>query len=97
MEQTPSLFSWMAWTQPVAIFFIAIGLMLVVMTLWELRVPTIARKGFLPLTTTRGDRLFVGLLTAAYINLAWTGLTDMTQWGAVAISAIAVAALMRWG
>jgi predicted small integral membrane protein len=97
MEQTTSLFSWMAWTQPVAIFFIAIGLMLVVMTLWELRAPTIARKGFLPLTTTRGDRLFIGLLTAAYINLAWTGLTDITQWGAAAISVIMLAIVMRWG
>jgi predicted small integral membrane protein len=92
-----SLFSWMAWTQPVAIFFVAVGLMLVVMTVWELRVPTIARKGFLPLTTTRGDRLFIGLLTSAYINLAWTGFTDMTQWGAAAISAVALAIVMRWG
>jgi predicted small integral membrane protein len=67
------------------------------MTLWELRAPTVARKGFLPLVTTRGDRLFIGLLTAAYINLAWTGLTDMTQWGAAVISAAALAIVMRWG
>jgi predicted small integral membrane protein len=97
MADTPSLFSWMAWTQPVAIFFIVIGLMLACMTLWELRAPTVARKGFLPLVTTRGDRLFIGSLTAAYINLAWTGLTDMTQWGAAAISAAALAIVMRWG
>ena len=97
MEQSTSLFSWMAWTQPVAIFFVAIGLMLVVMTLWELRVPTIARKGFLPLVTTRGDRLFIGLLSAAYINLAWTGLTDMTQWGAAAMSLVVLCATMKWG
>jgi predicted small integral membrane protein len=97
MEQSTSLFSWMAWTQPVAIFFITIGLMLVIMTLWELRVPTVARKGFLPLTTSRGDRLFIGLLTAAYINLAWTGLTDLTQWGAAAISAIMLVIIIKWG
>jgi predicted small integral membrane protein len=97
MEQTNPLFSWMAWTQPVAIFFIAIGLMLALMTIWELRSPTVARKGFLPLVTTRGDRLFIGLLTAAYINLAWTGLTDLTQWGAAAIGAVALAIVMRWG
>jgi predicted small integral membrane protein len=97
MESTTSLFSWMAWTTPVAIFFIAIAVMLVAMTVWEIRSPTIARKGFLPLVTTRGDRLFIGLLIAAYINLAWTGLTDMTQWIAVGISAMTLFIVMRWG
>jgi len=67
------------------------------MTIWEVRSPTVARRGFLPLTTTRGDRLFIGLLTAAYINLAWVGLTDLTQWWGAAISAIALVAVMRWG
>ena len=89
--------TWMAWTQPVAYFFIGIALMLIVMTMWELRSPTVARKGLLPLVTTRGDRLFIGLLIAAYINLAWTGLTDLTQWWAVAISAGTLAVVMRWG
>ena len=47
--------------------------------------------------TTRGDRLFIGLLTAAYINLAWAGLTDLTQWVAAAIGFIVLLVLMRWG
>jgi predicted small integral membrane protein len=89
--------TWMAWTTPVAIFFICIALMLAIMTVWELRSPTVARKGLLPLVTTRGDRLFIGLLLAAYINLAWTGMTDLPQWWAMGISAIAVAVVMRWG
>jgi predicted small integral membrane protein len=97
MNDTPSLFSWMAWTTPVAVFFICIGIALAAMTVWELRSPSIERRGFLPLATTRGDRLFIGLLTAAFINLAWTGLTDFNQWGAVAISALVLAATMRWG
>ena len=42
---------------------------------WEIRSPTVERKGFLPIATTRGDRLFIGLLTAAYINLAWIGVS----------------------
>ena len=88
--------TWMAWTQPVAIFFAGIALLLIAMTVWELRSPTVARKGLLPLVTTRGDRLFIGLLIAAYINLAWTGLTELPQWWAVGISAIILAAVMRW-
>jgi predicted small integral membrane protein len=89
--------SWMAWTSPVAVFFAAIATLLIVMTVWELRVPTIARKGLLPLVTTRGDRLFIGLLLAAYINLAWTGLTDSSQWWAAGLSAGALLTVMRWG
>ena len=91
------LLAWMAWTAPVAIFFACIALLLIVMTVWELRSPTVARKGLLPLVTTRGDRLFIGLLLAACINLAWTGITDLSQWWGVAISAVAVVSVMRWG
>ena len=91
------ILTWMAWTRPVAIFFVCIALMLVVMTVWELRSPTLARKGVLPIVTTRGDRLFIGLLVAAYINLAWTGMTDLPQWWALGLSAIVLVAVMRWG
>lgn len=75
------MLSWMAWTTPVAIFFTCIGLMLVAMTVWEVRSPSVLRKGWLPMETTRGDRLFVGLLLAAYVNLVWLGLGEkMAQW-----------------
>ena len=67
------MFSWMVWTTPVAVFFSCIVLMLVGMTVWELKSPTAERKGFLPLRTTRGDRLFIGLMAAAWLNLAFLG------------------------
>lgn len=70
------MFDWMAWTLPVAVFFTCIVLMLVGMTVWELKQPTIERKGFLPIATTRGDRLFIGLLTAAYVNLAFVAVSE---------------------
>jgi len=68
------MFDWMVWTTPVAVFFTCIVLMLAGMTVWEIKSPTTMRKGWLPISTTRGDRLFIGLLTAAYINLAFIGL-----------------------
>lgn len=68
------MFDWMVWTTPVAVFFTCIVLMLIGMTVWEIKSPTTMRKGWLPIETTRGDRLFVGLLSAAYINLAFVGL-----------------------
>ena len=75
------MFEWMAWTLPVAVFFCSIVLMLIGMTVWELKSPTVARKGFLPMVTTRGDRLFIGLLMAAYVNLAFIGLAGrMQEW-----------------
>ena len=75
------MFAWMAWTTPVAVFFTCIVLMLAGMTAWELRSPTVLRKGFLPIATTRGDRLFIGLLSAAYVNLAFVAVSEkMVAW-----------------
>jgi len=78
------MFAWMVWTTPVAVFFSCIVLMLIGMTLWEIKQPATLRKGFLPMATTRGDRLFIGLLSAAYINLAFVGLSKkMVDWFAL--------------
>lgn len=92
-----NMFAWMAWTPPVAIFFTLIVLMLIGMTAFELRSPTTTRKGFLPIATTRGDRLFIGLLSAAYVNLAWAGLTDQPQWIAAVLGFVVLLVTMRWG
>jgi len=74
-------FAWMVWSPPVAVFFTCIVLMLIVMTVWEIKQPTTLRKGWLPIATTRGDRLFIGLLSAAYVNLAFVGLAGkLTTW-----------------
>ena len=45
------------------------------------RSPTVSRRGFLPIATTRGDRLFVGLLSAAWLNLAFVAVSEkMMGW-----------------
>ena len=60
------------------------------------------------LTTTRGDRLFIGLLTAAYINLVFIGLagkfttwfhleSEPSVWISFVISMAALALIMRKG
>jgi predicted small integral membrane protein len=102
------MFEWMAWTLPVAVFFTTIVLMLVAMTVWEIKLPTIARKGFLPIATTRGDRLFIGLLSAAYVNLAFVGLSgkftawlsldaEPSIWISFVVSMLVLAFVMRKG
>ena len=102
------MFEWMAWTLPVAVFFTCIVLMLAGMTLWELKSPTVMRKGWLPIATTRGDRLFIGLLAAAWVNLAfvassdkmvgWFGLEqEPSIWFGFVAGAVALAAVLRKG
>ncbi len=102
------MFEWMAWTTPVAVFFTCIVLMLATMTVWEIKSPTVLRKGFLPIETTRGDRLFIGLLSAAYTNLAfvavsekmitWFGLEqEPSIWISFVVSMLLLALIMRKG
>ena len=102
------MFEWMAWTTPVAVFFICIALMLAGMTVWEIKSPTTMRKGFLPIETTRGDRLFIGLLSAAYVNLAFVGISgklavwmsldaDPSIWISFVFSMAVLALIMRKG
>jgi predicted small integral membrane protein len=102
------MFEWMAWTLPVAIFFTCIVLMLIGMTVWEIKSPTVLRKGLLPIATTRGDRLFIGLLSAAYVNLGflavseemigWFGLAEEPSiWVSFIASMLLLALVMRKG
>lgn len=88
---------WMVWTLPTTIFFAVIAAMLAGMTVWEVVSPTVERKGFLPISTTRGDRLFIGLLSAAYIHLLVVGFTPLSIWLALGASVLWLLVLMRWG
>jgi predicted small integral membrane protein len=88
--------SWMAWTWPTALFFLVIGLMLVSMTIWQIVAPSEERVGVLSIPTTPGDRLFISLLGAAYIHLAWLGLVGPNLWWALAISVVFAIGVFRW-
>ncbi|HEY0331359.1 MAG TPA: DUF2160 domain-containing protein [Rhodopseudomonas sp.] len=65
--------AWMAWTAPTAIFFALLAGTLAVMTWLALAYPEAERVGILRIPTTRGDRLFLSLISAAVIHLAWIG------------------------
>jgi predicted small integral membrane protein len=65
--------AWMAWTLPTAIFFVLLAATLAVMTWLAARYPEAERLGILRIPTTRGDRLFISLIIAAVIHLAWIG------------------------
>lgn len=88
--------SWMAWTWPTALFFLAIALMLAAMTVWQIVWPSEERVGILAIPTTPGDRLFISLLGAAYIHLAWLALVGPNLWWALAVSVVYAIAVFRW-
>ncbi|UFZ07453.1 DUF2160 domain-containing protein [Bradyrhizobium ontarionense] len=66
--------AWMAWTLPSAIFFVLLACTLGVMTWLAAAYPEAERVGVLRIPTTRGDRLFISLITAAVIHLVWIAL-----------------------
>ncbi|RCL25985.1 hypothetical protein C6A77_13015 [Pseudomonas sp. AFG_SD02_1510_Pfu_092] len=88
---------WMAWTLPTALFFAAVGLLLLGMTLLELRRPCVERRGLLPLVTSRGDRLFIGLLASAYLHLLVVGVSEGPLWVASLLSLAWLVVVLRWG
>ena len=102
------MLNWMAWTTPVAVFFGGIGLMLAGMTAWEIRSPSVMRRGFLPIATTRGDRLFIGMLCVAFSNLAFVAVRarlatalalahEPSMWVGFGVSLLLLALVMRKG
>lgn len=87
----------MAWTWQTATFFLVILALLVAMTVWERFSPGGGpRRGILGLTTTRGDRLFISLLLAAYVHLAWLFFAGTPLVGAMILSLLLAAAIFRW-
>lgn len=88
---------WMAWTWQTALFFGVIVLLLVLMTVWEIRRPGGGeRRGVLGLTTTRGDRLFISLLAAGFIHLLWLAFFGTPLWGASALALVLAGLVFRY-
>jgi predicted small integral membrane protein len=89
--------SWMAWTWQTATFFGIIASLLVLMTVLEIRQPGgNPRDGILGLRTTRGDRLFIALLAAAYVHILWLFFFGMPLTGAIIIAIILAIIIWKW-
>ena len=87
---------WMAWTWPTAAFFGVIAALLITFTILAIKFPETPRVGILRIETTRGDRLFITLLGAAFINLIWLGLEVAPQPYALLACLVYAAAVFRW-
>ena len=87
----------MAWTVPTALFFCAIATLLVVFTWLDVRSPSQRRCGVFGIATTRGDRLFLGLLGGAFLLVAWLAIADDGALPGALIALAWLAATLRWG
>jgi predicted small integral membrane protein len=88
---------WMAWSSTSAVFFVGIGMILLCMTIAEIKWPGVERKGFLPIATTRGDRVFIALLSSAFLHLGFLGVGELSLYIPLSISALWLFVLLRWG
>ena len=64
----------MYWTWPSLVFFIILLVTIFSMTVWDVLSPCKERKGFLPIATTRGDRLFIGIISTIGFYFLWLGI-----------------------
>ncbi|WP_407944173.1 DUF2160 domain-containing protein [Marispirochaeta aestuarii] len=91
-------FGWMYWTWQSTLFFIAIFGAITLLGVLNIYFPNIDRKGFLPIETGRGDRLFIGILSTIAIFLIWLGLFgESLLLLAVIIAAIWFFIEFKWG
>lgn len=72
------MFEWMYWTSQTLFVVSGLFLILLIMAVLDMRKPSTPRKGFLPILTTRGDRLFIGIIFCIVIGLIWLAFVGYT-------------------
>lgn len=88
----------MRWTWPSALAMICLALAIVALTLWDIASPGRRRAGFLPIATTRGDRLFLGIITSIGVFLMWLATVgNQDLWAPASIAVLWNGILARWG
>ena len=98
MEWIINEFRWMQWNWAGSTFFILLFLSITGLTVWDAIAPGISKKGLLPISTTRGDRLFVGIMGSIGLTLLWLALIgNQALWLALLLVAIYSAALALRG
>ena len=91
-------FQWMYWTWPSLVLFIVLIITIIGLSLWDTFSPDIKRKGFLPIATSRGDRVFIAIISTIGLYLVWLGVAGNSLFiGAVILSIIWNIIIARWG
>jgi predicted small integral membrane protein len=88
----------MQWTPLTIVIFVAVIVTLTAMVIWDIRSPSIRRKGFLPVGFTRGERLFLSIIIFLGACILWMSfLPDTDLEYALPVAAILIVIVVRWG
>ena len=88
---------WMAWTPQTGVFVLIVFVMLAGLTTLAALHPPVPRKGFLPMATSAGDRVYVGLLGTGAILIALIALTGLPIVLGLVFGAVWMAVVVVWG
>ncbi len=91
------MLKWMVWTLPVAIVFIAAFVLIIGLTIWGHYSPPKIHKGFLRITTDRGDRVYISYISFAAFMVLWIALVEGMLYTGVGIGAVLSAIILKWG
>ncbi len=87
----------MVWTSGTAMFVGFVLLALVGLSIYTVSHPPVPRKGFLPMETTGGDRLYVGLLGIGLSMITLIAFTNLMLPIGLVIGLIWAGAVLLWG
>ncbi|MGI9226421.1 MAG: DUF2160 family membrane protein [Candidatus Nanopelagicaceae bacterium] len=91
------MFDWIMWTPQVAGVFISVALMITGLTIWGHYRPPTRRKGFLRIVTDRTERVYIAIITFAFIMVISFAIKDSNS-ATWAISALVAAiVILIWG
>jgi predicted small integral membrane protein len=90
--------TWMQWTPLTLGLLIALFAALTVLTVWDIRSPSIRRKGFLPVGFTRGERFFLSVVIFLATMIFWLAfLPNANLLYALPVAGILIVLVVRWG
>lgn len=87
----------MVWTLPVAIVFIGVLVLIIGMTIWGHYSPPKIHKGFLGITTDRGDRVYISYISFAFFMICWIAFVEGALYVGVGLGIALAAVILKWG
>jgi predicted small integral membrane protein len=88
---------WMAWTTGTLILVVCVFAGLAGLAVLAALRPSTPRKGFLPMATARGDRIYVGLLGTGLILVVLMAASSAPVVLGLALGAVWMAVVLIWG
>lgn len=93
------MLKWMMWTTGSALVVVCLVSMLAMLLVWDQLDRSLEREeGFIPMETSRGDRVFIGLISMIIIGLCWLRfLGNKNMVGALVVSVVWMFVLVKFG